>query len=186
MKRKRLRYTLGQGITTQSFRLRKVDTVFLQGYVSCVTALEMKTPWVWTFHGVPITAYHEGYHWFRILQTDARYSPAAIFDDKGEIVLWYIDIIAGQGIDDEGQVYFDDLYLDLIVLPNGEIFVDDMDELEQALATGDITEEQFNMAIQVGDDLQKGLLQDMEAFRRYTNQCYAILKDEEPDEIMTL
>ena len=161
--------------------MRKVDTDFLRGYVSCVTANEMPDPWIWNFHGEPLTVFHGGYHWFRILPEDANYSPAAIFDDQGRIVLWYIDLIAGQGIDDEGQVYFDDLYLDLIVLPNGEVFVDDRDELEEAFATGDITEEQYKMALMVGEDLQKNLLQDMGALTEYTNRCYALLNDEEPE-----
>ena len=40
-----------------------------------------------------------------------------------------------QGIDADGIPYFDDLYLDLVVYPGGTIIVDDMDELEEALAT---------------------------------------------------
>ena len=39
-------------------------------------------------------------------------------------------MIAKQGIDYDGVPYFDDLYLDLVVYPDGTIVVDDMDELE--------------------------------------------------------
>ena len=38
-------------------------------------------------------------------------------------------MIAEQGSDADGVPYFLDLYLDLVVYPNGEIKVDDMDEL---------------------------------------------------------
>lgn len=55
-------------------------------------------------------------------------------DEENEILLWYIDMIAGQGIDIDDIPYFDDLYLDLIVYPDGSIIEDDRDELEQLLS----------------------------------------------------
>lgn len=44
----------------------------------------------------------------------------------------------------DGAPYFDDLYLDLVVYPDGTVIVDDMDELEEALLEKGITQEQFN------------------------------------------
>ena len=42
-------------------------------------------------------------------------------------------MIDTQGYDDDGVPYFYDLYLDLIVYPDGNIVTDDMDELQGAL-----------------------------------------------------
>mgnify|MGYP003296566621 FL=1 len=88
-----------------------------------------------------------------------------------EIMLWYIDMIAGQGIDNDGVPYFDDLYLDLVVYPDGTIKVDDMDELEDALEAKDITQEQFALAIHTGNKLKTGLLSDINSFIGYTLRC---------------
>jgi len=88
-----------------------------------------------------------------------------------EILLWYIDMIAAQGIDAEGIPYFDDLYLDLVVYPDGTIVVDDIDELEDALATKDITQAQFNLAISTSDKLKAGLLSNIDTFIEYTLRC---------------
>ena len=66
-----------------------------------------------------------------------------MMDENGKVLLWYIDMTAKQGIDVDGVPYFDDLYLDLVVYPDGTIIVDDMDELEEALSKKDITQEQF-------------------------------------------
>ena len=88
-----------------------------------------------------------------------------------DILVWYIDMIAEQGIDVDGVPYFDDLYLDLVVYPNGMIKVDDMDELEDALSRNDITEEQFNLAISTSNKLKNGLLSDVKAFIDYTLRC---------------
>ena len=85
-------------------------------------------------------------------------------------------MIATQGIDVDGVPYFDDLYLDLVVYPDGTIIVDDMDELEEALSKKDITQEQFNLAIETSHRLQQGLLSDISSFTEYTRRCYEMIK----------
>ena len=90
---------------------------------------------------------------------------------NNDILLWYIDMIAGQGIDTDGVPYFDDLYLDLVVYPDGTIIVDDMDELEEALSAKDITQEQFDLAISTSSKLKNGLLSNVDTFIEYTLRC---------------
>ena len=93
-----------------------------------------------------------------------------------EILLWYIDMIAGQGIDEDGIPYFDDLYLDLVVYPDGTIIVDDMDELVEALEQEDITPEQYQLAIDTAEKLRAGLLQDIISFKKFTMECLEMIK----------
>ena len=76
-------------------------------------------------------------------------------------------MIDKQGCDDDGVPYFYDLYLDLIVYPDGNVIVDDMDELQAAFKAGEITEAQYNQAIMTSQKLQEGLLADIEKFRNY-------------------
>ena len=104
------------------------------------------------------------------------YCITAMMDENGDIILWYIDMIASQGIDVDGVPYFDDLYLDLVVYPDGTIIVDDMDELEEALSKKDITQAQFNLAIETSHRLQQGLLSDISSFTEYTGRCYEMIK----------
>ena len=49
-------------------------------------------------------------------------------------------MIASQGIYVDVVPYFDDLYLDLVVYPDGTIIVDDMDELGEVLSKKDIVQ----------------------------------------------
>lgn len=79
-------------------------------------------------------------------------------------------------MDIDGVPYFKDLYLDLIVYPDGRILVDDMDELEEALIQKDITQEQFDLAVNTSDMLRNGLLKDINAFIEYTQKCYGMIK----------
>ena len=94
-----------------------------------------------------------------------------MLNENDDILLWYIDMIAEQGIDVDSIPYFDDLYLDLVIYANGIIKVDDMDELEEALLRKDITEEQFNLAINTSKKLKKGLLSDIDTFVDFTLKC---------------
>ena len=104
------------------------------------------------------------------------YCITAMMDESKKIILWYIDMIAKQGFDVDGIPYFDDLYLDLVVYPDGTIVVDDMDELEEALSKHDITQEQFDLAIATCNRLKKGILSNISSLIKYTRECYEIVK----------
>lgn len=80
------------------------------------------------------------------LPADESYAVLTVFDDKGSIVQWYIDICKQQGVTEEGIPWFDDLYLDVIAFPTGEVWLKDADELEEALQTGDITQSEYEFA----------------------------------------
>jgi hypothetical protein len=69
-----------------------------------------------------------------------------MFNERQEIIQWYIDTCKIQGVTDQGVPWFDDLYLDVVVLSNGEVFLLDEDELDDALRRSDITTEEYNLA----------------------------------------
>ncbi len=69
-----------------------------------------------------------------------------MFDDQGQVVQWYIDICKIQGLTDQQVPWFDDLFLDIVVLPTGEKLLLDEDELEEALEEGEITPRDSAMA----------------------------------------
>ena len=70
-----------------------------------------------------------------------------MFDKNGEIVQWYIDITYENGVEN-GEPYMMDLFLDIVVLPTGEIIEKDKDELEEALQNNWITQSQYELAYQ--------------------------------------
>lgn len=67
-----------------------------------------------------------------------------MFDEKGNIIQWYIDITTHNGIED-GVPYMEDLYLDLIKLASGEVIKKDIDEIEKALLEEEITKEIYDL-----------------------------------------
>mgnify|MGYP003311197489 CR=1 FL=1 len=79
-------------------------------------------------------------------------------------------------MDKDGVPYFYDLYLDLVVYPDGTIIEDDMDELHNALTDGDITRQQFELALDTCNKLKNGLLSDIVAFMVYIQRMCDMVK----------
>ncbi|MFJ7932695.1 DUF402 domain-containing protein [Peribacillus sp. NPDC096448] len=74
-----------------------------------------------------------------------KHSVTTMFDINGNIVQWYIDVCLGNGVDNDIP-YLDDLYLDIILLPSGEIIQKDADELEEAFLNGIIDKSLYDSA----------------------------------------
>jgi hypothetical protein len=154
---------------------RIVNNDFFKGYIGVIEIENVTEPQIWKFNGEDIVVCDKGKKWVSILSQDDFYCITAMLNEKNEILLWYIDMIAEQGIDEDGIPYFYDLYLDLVVYPNGTIIVDDMDELEDALSTKDITLEQYNLAINTSQKLRDGLLSNIDDFITYTFKCLKMI-----------
>ena len=75
--------------------------------------------------------------------------------------IWYVDIIEGTGYDEDGIAAFIDKYLDVIITPEGDVKVDDRDELDAAYASGELTKEQYDAALAEGEDILKAYGDDI-------------------------
>ena len=171
MKRSELSYSEWKCIISKSINRKYVQADFFEGYIQIIDIEEVTKSQIWKFNGKDIVVCDNGLKWISILPKNEFYCITAMLNEKEEIILWYIDMIASQGITEDGTPYFDDLYLDLVVYPDGTIIVDDMDELQEALAIRDITSEQYNLAISTSRKLQEGLLRDVKEFARFTYKC---------------
>ena len=69
-----------------------------------------------------------------------------MLDDQKKLVQYYIDVAKEYKIDDRGLPYFDDLYLDVVLLSSGKVYVLDEEELEDAYKSGDVTKEEYELA----------------------------------------
>lgn len=82
-----------------------------------------------------------------------------MFNGAGEIIQWYIDITYENGIENN-MPYMDDIFLDLIVFPTGEVIQKDKSELEEALNNKWITQQQYDLAYKtfnkVLEEVQEG------------------------------
>lgn len=96
-----------------------------------------------------------------------------------------ISMIDEQGYDKDGVPYFYDLYLDLVIYPDGNIIVDDLDELQEALDIKIISQKQYNQAIKTSEKLQQGLFKDIGKFQDFIVEMMDVLTTELNSSIQT-
>jgi predicted RNA-binding protein associated with RNAse of E/G family len=122
-------------------------------------ALEITEPLIIPTCGENCKIMDLGYQWLFICKAEANHIVTAHCDPRGEAVHWYIDIIDAWNFDQSGFSYFDDLYLDLNVLPDGRAEILDQDELEQALSTGLISQTQYALARHEAEQVYQAIQQ---------------------------
>jgi uncharacterized protein len=115
----------------------------------------------------------DGYVWIQRLPTEKNWSVTTMFDKNNNIIQWYFDITKQNSIDIHGQPFYDDLYLDVVVFPSGEIVLLDEDELKEALENADITQTDFDLAYNESNQIMKGMAKDVKCL---SNMSYSDLE----------
>ena len=150
MKRSKLSYDEWKCIKSKKIRGKNVITDFFEGYLGLIKIEQVTEPQIWEFNGEKIDVCNSGLKWLSILPENDFYCITAMLNEKNEILLWYIDMIA-----DKGTIVFNSM----------------MDELEEALLIKDISEEQYDLAINTSILLKEGILKNIETFISYTYKC---------------
>ena len=174
MKRTRLSRELWTCITEKDVRLARADFPEFRGVVCRLDIRAASAPQLWRRRGADVPICVAGGRWLELLPEAGGFCVTAMLDPAGNARVWYIDMIAGQGVDADGVPWFDDLYLDLLVWPDGEARLDDRDELDAALAAGGITAAQHAGALATAARLQSGPLGRPEGLRALTDKCLAL------------
>lgn len=172
----RLTYDEWKCIISKNRTGKQADMPQLKGYLGLLTINIVSEKQIWKYNKNDVVVCDNGYHWLTIMPSDDFYCITVMMDDNYEMKVCYIDMIDTQGYDDDGVPYFYDLYLDLIVYPDGNIITDDIDELQEALITGEITDVQYNKAIATSQKLQDGLLSDIGNFQSYIKEMLNLLE----------
>ena len=122
-----------------------VDTKEFKGYITLLKVIKVREPLHVQYNGKKVCIVDDGYSWLQHFPLNKQYSVTTMFNSEGEIVQWYIDICKEIGIENNIP-WLDDLFLDIIVLPTGEVILIDADELEEALLSGIIDKQLYNKA----------------------------------------
>ena len=75
--------------------------------------------------------------------------------------IWYVDVTDGIEFDKDGIAVYIDKYLDVIFTPEGDVKIDDRDELEEAYQSGELSEEQDNAALEEAERILYDLCSDI-------------------------
>ena len=157
-------------ILERRFKLSHVENDDFAGYVSVLYMDKVREPLVKEVAGQSVCIVDNGYIWLQHLPDNKHYALTTMYDASGDVVQWYFDITRQNGVDKEGTPFFDDLYLDVVVLPTAEVILLDELELEEALKGNDITQSEYDLAYEVANDIINGMGKDVAALRRFTDK----------------
>lgn len=90
-----------------------------------------------------------------------------IFNEAGQFVYWYCDIIETTHNEKDNSYTFNDLLVDILVYPDGHVEVVDMDEFADAMEEGILKTSTIAFAMRSADSLLKTIYSGN--FRKYTD-----------------
>ena len=132
-------------ISKRKYAQSYLDTKEFKGYITLLHTIEVTKPLSARYGENDICICDDGYMWLQQFPIDKKHSVTTMFDTKGNIVQWYIDICLKNGLD-RHIPWMDDLFLDIILLPSGEVIQKDADELEEAYLNGIIDKSLYILA----------------------------------------
>lgn len=92
------------------------------------------------------------------------------------VSVWYVDMIEGIEYDEDGVAAFIDKYLDLIFTPQGDLMIDDRDELDAALKSGELSAEQYEDALEECERVKTALCTDVEATEIFCSRILELVE----------
>ncbi len=116
------------------------------------------------------------YSWLQIALKDQFFWVTAMFNNHDSLIEIYIDINAGNCFDDPENPCFNDMYLDIVILPDGTVSVLDQDELDEALSGGVISKEAYEHTESVCRKLYEYLYEHKDVFIEWCIYSYKELK----------
>ena len=147
-----------------------------KGYVCLIKIKNVKKPLIVHNGKENICIKDENYKWFEVYPDNGKYVITIMFDDNDNLVEWYFDISKKVGIEN-GIPFEDDLYLDMIITPNGEKIIIDENELLKALDNGIITKEDVDDAYKTLHYIENKYVNNFEELIKFTNYLYEKMVD---------
>ncbi len=175
MKRKRLdrdSWWSFNKVKTPQYQQLRVDTDLFHGLVCLLQLIDGEYEyWEFPVAGrVPIIG--KEMLWLQLIPDNASHLTTAMILPKAKTIrgkeythsvsVWYVDVIEGFEYDSDGVMAYIDKYLDVVFTPQGDVKIDDRDELDEALQTGDITQEQYQSALAECDRILEQYCADIE------------------------
>ena len=124
-----------------------VEDIF-SGYISYVKADKVKTKIPVDYGQPEICLFDDGYKCLVFLPDNEKWCASAVYNTSNEIIEWYFDMTKENTVDEQGNPFYMDLYLDIAVSPAFKTVVLDEAELKEALERKIITESDYRVAYQ--------------------------------------
>ena len=149
-----------------------MDNELFKGWVSLNYLTDGETRyWEYEKSGkIPVCG--KGMTWLTLIPDDRKRCIGAYITPERRVSVWYVDVIEETGMDEDGIVYYIDKYLDVILTPQGDVIVQDRDELDAAYESGELSDFQYEEALKEGELILKELATDIDKTEAF---CLAVL-----------
>ncbi len=145
MKRKRLNRD-GWGFQGFPYYQLRVDCRDFHGWVCLIDLLSGENCYWELPRAGKVAVCGAGMRWMTLVPDGARHILTVKYRPDGHVALWYADIIDHIERDPDGVMAFVDQYLDVIFTPQGDVKLDDLEELRAARRSGELSAGQYGRA----------------------------------------
>lgn len=177
MKRKRL--TRDQQWFFQSFPYyqMRIENHLFTGLVSLIRLTDGEYRY-WEYDRAgKVAVAGEGMVWLQMIPDHGSRAITAMFLPDKRVSAWYVDVIEEATYDADGVAVFVDKYLDVLFTPQGDVIIDDRDELDAAFRSGELTEEQYEAALREGEAIVDELCSDIPATEEWCRDILALVEE---------
>lgn len=165
--KRRFANSLNRGVNR--FVQKRIVEDYFKGYICKVEVDKVIKPIVAKSKNGDTVLLADNYVWYMAYPDNGKYAITIMYDDKQNLIEWYFDIAKNLGIRN-GIPYEDDLYLDLVIRPDGSCKVLDEDELKEALEKELITKEDYDNAFLTVNDLINKYQNNIDTLLELTNK----------------
>lgn len=174
LKRKTMQRHEWKGIEEKSFCAMPVNNELFSGKAGLLRMESVERPFFISDNGRRVQITGRGYTWLQLAPEKEHFWATVMFDAEGRLFEQYFDITLENHIPEEGDAWFTDLILDVVVNGRNEIETLDGEELKSALGAGEITQAQYALAVSA----QKKLLIFLSRHQReWTDMCVRLRED---------
>ncbi len=194
MKHKRLNRDLGWGFQYYPYYQMRIDNEIFHGLVCLIKLTDGEKNYWETPKAGRIQVTGGGMCWMQLVPDNTSrvitvmYFPEGQHDPerinypkpantKYRPSIWYVDVIDGMEYDEYGIAMFIDKYLDVIFTPEGDVKIDDRDELDEAFNSGELTKEQYESAISECEEILKDYCEDIRQTEAWCARIRQLVED---------
>ena len=160
-------------IIEKDYKNLEINDEEFKGNISLLKINKVKKPWFVDEENRCILA--DKYSWLEIYPKDKNCCITAMYDENGKISEWYFDISKKIGIE-AGVPFEDDLFLDVVIVPDGRIHLLDEDELEEAYKMQLINKEEYDLAYKIAQKIMSIFPENIEKLQNFTDRYLNILE----------
>lgn len=119
----------------------------------------------------------KGMTWLQLIPDGKSHVLTVKYLPDNTVSIWYADIIENIEYDPDGVAVFIDKYLDVTFTPQGDVSIDDRDELDAAYKSGELLKKQYTSALEEGDTVIKDYCSDIEKTENICNKVLAFVNE---------